>query len=71
LSNFSEYTQLPAHLIRAPSSSDQLLRWYDMKMVADLAHRIHVLDYGRTLSSGPADEVLNDPKVIGASLGRA
>ncbi len=43
---------------------------HDMQMVADLADRIHVLDYGRTLASGPADEVLNDPKVIGAYLGR-
>jgi branched-chain amino acid transport system ATP-binding protein len=43
---------------------------HDMQMVADLADRIHVLDYGRTLASGPADEVLNDPNVIGAYLGR-
>jgi len=42
---------------------------HDMQMVADLADRIHVLDYGRTLASGPADVVLKDEKVIAAYLG--
>jgi branched-chain amino acid transport system ATP-binding protein len=42
---------------------------HDMQMVADLADRIHVLDYGRTLASGPVDQVLNNPKVISAYLG--
>ncbi len=43
---------------------------HDMQMVADLADRIHVLNYGRTLASGPAETVLNDPEVIRAYLGR-
>ena len=42
---------------------------HDMQMVADLADRIHVLDYGRSLAEGPPDEVLNDPDVIRAYLG--
>ncbi|ARQ00413.1 ABC transporter ATP-binding protein [Pseudorhodoplanes sinuspersici] len=42
---------------------------HDMQMVADLADRIHVLDYGRTLASGPADVVLKDERVIAAYLG--
>jgi len=41
-----------------------------MQMVADLADRIHVLNYGRTLASGPPDSVLSDHKVIEAYLGR-
>jgi branched-chain amino acid transport system ATP-binding protein len=44
---------------------------HDMQMVADLADRIHVLNYGRTLASGPPHRVLNDPGVINAYLGRA
>jgi branched-chain amino acid transport system ATP-binding protein len=44
---------------------------HDMQMVADLADRIHVLDYGRTLAEGPPDEVLRDPRVVEAYLGRA
>lgn len=43
---------------------------HDMQMVADLADRIHVLDYGRTLASGPPEQVLNDERVIGAYLGK-
>jgi branched-chain amino acid transport system ATP-binding protein len=42
---------------------------HDMQMVADLADRIHVLDYGRTLASGPPDQVLKDPAVVSAYLG--
>src|SRR5262245_10650406 len=43
---------------------------HDMQMVADLADRIHVLNYGRTLASGRPDTVFNDPAVIEAYLGR-
>jgi branched-chain amino acid transport system ATP-binding protein len=42
---------------------------HDMQMVADLADRIHVLDYGRTLASGAPDKVLKDPAVVSAYLG--
>jgi branched-chain amino acid transport system ATP-binding protein len=44
---------------------------HDMQMVADLADRLHVLDYGRTLAAGTADEVLRDPRVVAAYLGGA
>jgi branched-chain amino acid transport system ATP-binding protein len=42
---------------------------HDMQMVADLADRLHVLDYGRTLGVGSAAEVLNNPAVIAAYIG--
>jgi branched-chain amino acid transport system ATP-binding protein len=42
---------------------------HDMQMVADLADRIHVLDYGRTLASGPPGQVLSNPDVIRAYIG--
>jgi branched-chain amino acid transport system ATP-binding protein len=43
---------------------------HDMQMVADLADRIHVLDYGRTLAQGRPEEVLRDERVIAAYVGR-
>jgi len=42
---------------------------HDMQMVADLADRVHVLDYGRSLSEGSPGAVLNDAEVIKAYLG--
>jgi branched-chain amino acid transport system ATP-binding protein len=42
---------------------------HDMQMVADLADRIHVLDYGRSLVEGPPGEALKHPDVIKAYLG--
>ena len=44
---------------------------HDMQMVADLADRIFVLDYGKPLAQGTPDQVLNDPRVIAAYLGQA
>ncbi|KAB2916368.1 MAG: ABC transporter ATP-binding protein [Hyphomicrobiaceae bacterium] len=44
---------------------------HDMQMVADLADRIHVLDYGRTLASGDPQSVLSNEAVINAYLGKA
>jgi branched-chain amino acid transport system ATP-binding protein len=42
---------------------------HDMQMVADLADRVHVLNYGRTLASGASELVLRDPNVVAAYLG--
>jgi len=44
---------------------------HDLEMVADLADRIHVLDYGRTLAEGAPGDVLKDPRVIAAYIGTA
>jgi len=40
-----------------------------MQMIADLADRIHVLDYGRTIAEGDPERVLADPDVLAAYLG--
>src|SRR5215813_11646157 len=44
---------------------------HDMQMVADLADRVHVLNYGKTLASGAPQAVLQDPAVVAAYLGTA
>jgi branched-chain amino acid transport system ATP-binding protein len=61
-----------AHLIlRIKDELGIAMIWieHDMQMVADLADRLHVLDYGRTLGVGSAAEVLKDPAVIAAYIG--
>ena len=42
---------------------------HDMQMVAELADRIHVLDYGRSLVDAAPDIALKHPDVIAAYLG--
>ncbi|MGH6707877.1 MAG: ABC transporter ATP-binding protein [Bradyrhizobium sp.] len=44
---------------------------HDMEMVSDLADRIHVLDYGRSLAEGLPGDVLANAEVIKAYLGQA
>jgi len=43
---------------------------HDMRLVMKISHRIHVLESGRTLVEGSAQEVRTDPKVIAAYLGK-
>jgi branched-chain amino acid transport system ATP-binding protein len=44
---------------------------HDMRLVMKISRRIHVLNYGRTLTEGDAATVRADPAVIAAYLGRA
>jgi branched-chain amino acid transport system ATP-binding protein len=42
---------------------------HDMKLVMKISNRIHVLDQGRTLAQGTAQQVRTNPAVIAAYLG--
>ena len=53
----------------AESGITVVLVEHDMKMVMNISHRILVLDYGRKLTEGTAEEVRRDPNVIAAYLG--
>ena len=43
---------------------------HHMDLVTSVCHRIVVLDFGRVIATGTADEVRRDPRVLEAYLGR-
>jgi branched-chain amino acid transport system ATP-binding protein len=71
--NRDEREDLARFILRIKHELSIAMIWieHDMQMVADLADRLHVLDYGRTLASGAPGEVLRDPRVVTAYLGKA
>src|SRR5262249_50606531 len=71
--NRDEREDLARFILRIKHELGITMVWieHDMQMVADLADRIHVLDYGRTLAEGAPAAVLRDPRVVAAYLGTA
>jgi branched-chain amino acid transport system ATP-binding protein len=71
--NRDEREDLARFILRLKHELRVTMIWieHDLEMVADLADRIHVLDYGRTLAEGAPAQVLRDPRVIAAYIGTA
>jgi branched-chain amino acid transport system ATP-binding protein len=71
--NREERENLARFILRIKHELEMTIIWieHDMQMIADLADRIHVLDYGRTLAEGVPASVLSDPSVLAAYLGTA
>jgi branched-chain amino acid transport system ATP-binding protein len=69
--NRAEREDLARLILRIKDELGLAMIWieHDMQMVADLADRLHVLDYGRTLGVGSVADVLNNPAVIAAYIG--
>ncbi len=69
--NREEREDLARFILRIKHELGITMIWieHDMQMIADLADRIHVLDYGRTIAEGAPNAVLADPNVLAAYLG--
>jgi branched-chain amino acid transport system ATP-binding protein len=71
--NRDEREDLARFILRIKHDLGLAMIWieHDMQMVADLADRLHVLSYGRTIAAGAVNEVLRNPDVVAAYLGKA
>jgi branched-chain amino acid transport system ATP-binding protein len=69
--NREEREDLARFILRIKHELGMTMIWieHDMQMISDLADRIHVLDYGRTIAEGDPDAVLADANVLAAYLG--
>jgi ABC-type branched-subunit amino acid transport system ATPase component len=69
--NEEESDQLLRVLAPIPQNRElgMLIVDHDMHLIMRLCHRLHVLNYGRTIGEGSPDEVRRIPEVIEAYLG--
>jgi branched-chain amino acid transport system ATP-binding protein len=70
--NRKEKEDLARYLLRARHEMSPSIVWieHDMQLVRDLADRVCVLHYGSHLVSGRPEDVLSDPRVIEAYIGK-
>jgi len=69
--NEHESEDLMGRLARIPAEFDlgMLIIDHDMNLIMRLCHRLHVLNQGRTIASGSADDIRSNPVVVEAYLG--
>ena len=69
--NEDESEELLTRLAQVPAESGlgMLIVDHDMHLIMRLCHRLHVLNYGRTIAEGTPQEVRSVPAVVEAYLG--
>jgi branched-chain amino acid transport system ATP-binding protein len=69
--NEDESEELLTRLAKVPAESGlgMLIVDHDMRLIMRLCHRLHVLNYGRTIAEGTPQEVRAVPEVVEAYLG--